>query len=474
LDPVVTPEEMGAIDAEAPEPVDELIDRAGWATARAALRLLREIRSSGRWDGALIYGARVAVLAGKGNNGADGRSAARFLRRRGVTCEVFDVGGSAPADDSDRRPGSDYDLIIDACFGTGLRGDFWSDELPVDVGDTPVLAVDIPSGVNGMTGQTQGRPLPAMATVTFAALKPGLLFEPGRSLAGRVEVADIGLDCSRARLWHLGPADLARWPKRQPSAHKWGHAVAVVGGGPGMSGAATLTGRAALRAGAGYVINTRPGPMVGPDPAQPTEAVTVSLDDDWDRLSSQVGRCAAVVVGPGLDLDDRDTDNAVKRLLRESDAAVVLDAGAIRPDVIETVVGRRSAEKRLPVLTPHDGEFERLMSSKPGPDRLAAVRRVADSHRAVVVLKGPSTVVAQPDGRALISTAGDQRLATAGTGDVLAGIIGAGLSLGLDSFLAAGLGVELHGRAALRGRRVGLTAGDLPDLVAELLTSRSQ
>ena len=195
--PVLTPAEMAAVDAAAPEPVEVLIERAGAAVAREALRLL---------GGA--YGRRVVVLAGKGNNGADGRSAARRLERRGVRVEVIDALG-APA----RLPGAD--LVVDAAYGTGFRGAYDAPE----AGGTPVLAVDIPSGVDGTTGEAAGLVLAATRTVTFAALKPGLLFDPGRSLSGDVVVADIGLDvrCAAcrggraARRRRLGPD-----PRRRP------------------------------------------------------------------------------------------------------------------------------------------------------------------------------------------------------------------------------------------------------------------
>jgi len=457
---IVTPAEMAAIDAEAPEPVSELVERAGWATARVALQ----------WLEGDVYGKRVAVLAGKGNNGADGRSAARHLERRGAVCRVFDVPGASDTTSFEPVDVAPYDLILDACFGTGLRGRFESRSLPIEVGDTPVLAVDIPSGVNGLTGAAQGLPLRAVATVTFAALKPGLLLEPGRSLAGDITVADIGLDCSRARIWQLEESDLSGWPRRSGTDHKWGHAVAVVGGSPGMTGAAALSSIAAFRAGAGYVVQARPAPLTD-GPSTPIEAVAVSMINEWHRVVEQVDRCSAVVVGPGLGVDGPQMLSELHQLLAMIESPVVFDAGALRPDLLDAVRGSSVADERFPVLTPHDGEFERLTGRAPGPDRIDDVRRAAAELAAVILLKGPTTVVAHPDGRALLSTAGDQRLATAGTGDVLAGIIGAGLALGLDPFLAAGLGAELHGRAAARGLAVGLTAGDLPELVADLLSS---
>ena len=466
----MTPTEMGAIDAEAAEPVEELIERAGWAVAVAAQRML------GR-----CYGARVLVMAGKGNNGADGRSAARYLERRGVRCRVVSPAEAVTeAVDFERRG---YDLVIDAAYGTGFRGE----HTPPTVGDVPVLAVDIPSGVDGLTGQVGGDALGAAETITFAALKPGLLFEPGRSLAGPVRVADIGLDCSRARAWHLGADDLAAaWPTPEPTTHKWRRAVWVIGGSLGLDGAPALAAAGAARGGAGYVALSTP-PTSTPGPAggertsfAPIEAVRLPLaqttgsDRGWaEAVLAAADRFAALVIGPGLAIDDgtgaevRAVVAATSTATAEAALPLVLDGGAIDAVAADPAV---LVDRAIPtVLTPHDGEFSRLTGAAPGPDRIAAARGAAAEFRAVVALKGPTTVVAHPDGRVFISTAGDKRLASAGTGDVLAGIIGAGLAGGLDPLLAAGLGAELHGRAARAGFDRGFVASDLPSLVARSL-----
>ena len=247
--PIVTPEEMGAIDAAAPEPVEILIGRAGAAVARAVVGLLGG-----------TYGRRVVVLAGKGNNGNDGRDAARRLRRRGMRVHVIDA-----ADLPEALPACD--LVIDAAYGTGFRGEWTPPTVPA-----PVLAVDIPSGVDGLTGQMPGGALTAARTVTFAALKPGLLLPPGADRAGQVDVADIGLDVSGARAHVVEGADVAAWlPRRATAGHKWQAAVRVVAGSPGMTGAAHLTSAAAFRAGAGYVTLSSPG--VDHDPMAPIEVV---------------------------------------------------------------------------------------------------------------------------------------------------------------------------------------------------------
>lgn len=457
MEPVVTPEEMGAIDADAPEPVSELIERAGWAVARAAVGLL------GR-----RYGARVAVLAGKGNNGADGRSAARHLERRGVRTMVLDAARPdtwGPL--TSPRPGDGIDLVIDAAYGTGFRGS-WE---PPPVSGPPVLAVDVPSGVDGLTGQVSGQPLAATRTVTFAAPKPGLLLAPGRFLAGEIEVADIGLDCSRARIWHLGSDDVAqRWPRPGPTAHKWGQAVWVIGGGPTMPGAPSLAAAGSARGGGSLVGVSIPG-RAEAGPPLPAEAILQPLPTQgWAQAVVEgAARFGALVLGPGLAVDPATGAQVREVVAGRPGQPVVLDGGAIDAVVADPgVLGARSVPA---VLTPHDGELARLLGQRPGPDRLAEVRALAARLGAVVVAKGPTTVVADPDGQVLVSTAGDQRLATAGTGDVLAGLVGAGLAGGLEPLLAGGLAAELHGLAGRLCPPGGTVAADLVPAVAQALSS---
>jgi NAD(P)H-hydrate epimerase len=447
---VVTPEEMAAVDAAAPEPVEVLIGRAGAATARTALAMLGG-----------SYGRHVVVVAGKGNNGHDGRAAADRLRRHGVRVTVLDAG--APVD---RLPAAD--LVIDAAYGTGFRGSY---EAP-DAGGAAVLAVDVPSGVAGLTGQVSGAPLAADRTITFAAYKPGLLFHPGRALAGEVEVADIGLDVSGARAGLVEAIDVAGWlPPRPPVAHKWQAAVLLVAGSRGMTGAAHLAAAAAQRAGAGMVRVASPG--VGHDPGLPTEAVGLALDDgaEWDAaLGESLGRVGAMVIGPGLGREET-TVAAVHRLVAAAhERAVLVDGDGLT--ALGEGAGDALRNRSAPaVLTPHDGEYERLAGHPPGDDRLDAARTLAARTGAVVLLKGPTTVVAHPGGRARLVIAGDQRLASAGTGDVLSGTIGALLARGLDPFDAAAGGAWLHGTAALYGPAEGLIARDvvdgLPDALAE-------
>lgn len=449
MEPVVTPQEMKAIDRDAPEPVELLIERAGWAVARAAVGLL------GR-----RYGTRALIVAGKGNNGADGRSAARYLARQGVRCTIHDAAESCSPSG---RGG--FDLVIDAAYGTGFRGTYE----PPRIGSTPVLAVDIPSGVDGGTGEAAGSPLQAQATVTFAALKPGLLLSPGRDLAGTVTVADIGLDCSRASAWHLDPGDLARqWPVASTTANKWQRAVWVIGGSSRMLGAPALAAAGAARSGAGYGAVSVPG-LATAGPPLPLESVFRPVPADWaSTVLAGHERFRALVIGPGLEPDDTNQREVAAVVAATPDTGVVLDGGAI--DAIGAEPSALAGRRVPAVLTPHDGELARLLGRNPGPDRLATAREAAARFQAVVLSKGPATVAAHPDGRVFVSTAGDQRLASAGTGDVLAGIVGAGIAGGLEPFLAAGLAAELHGLAARLGRRHGFIAGDLPSLVGDYLS----
>jgi NAD(P)H-hydrate epimerase len=436
--PIVTPEEMAAVDAAAPEPVEVLIDRAGAAVARAALEML---------GGA--YGRRVVVVAGKGNNGADGRAAATRLARRGVRVSVI-----ATTDAPERLP--PCDLVIDAAFGTGFRGEWVAPGAPAGA---KVLAVDIPSGISGLTGEASGKPLAADRTVTFAALKPGLLLGDGPALAGRVTVADIGLDCSTARAHLVEPADVAAWlPERPREAHKWQAAVWVVAGSPGMTGAAHLATRAAQRAGAGYVRLSTPG--LTDDPGLPTEAVGVPLPEkQWDPdVLAGLDRFSALAVGPGLGREDATAD-AVRSLVAGAPTPTVVDGDGLSA---LAGAGEQIARRSGPlVLTPHDGEFARLGGDVDDPDRIEATRAMAAAYGCVVLRKGPTTVVAGADGQVLVVTAGDARLATAGTGDVLTGIIAALLALGLTPVRAAAGGAVLHGRAGHLAWPRGLVAGDL-------------
>lgn len=453
--PVVSVEEMRAADATARRGVAEsvLVRRAGTAVATAALALL----GGG-------YGRRIVVLAGKGNNGADGRVAAARLSRRGaqvVTVEATETPRSLTA----------CDLVIDAALGTGFRGSYDAPEPP---DGAPVLAVDIPSGVQGDTGQAPGRPMRAACTVTFAAWKRGLLQGEGAFLSGDVVVADIGVPVESAGAALVDDGDVGTLlPRRGADAYKWETAVAIVAGSPGMEGAAALAARGAVRSGAGMVRLAVPGSEASSGGPWPLEVVRLPLSRvGWsDAVTEVLSRCRALVVGPGLGRDDA-TQAEVRRLLERTTIPTVVDAdglfalGEVRAPI--TTGGGQL------VLTPHDGEYARLAGERPGADRIEAARRLAVRSGCVVLLKGSLTAIAPPGRRAddcvLLARAGSARLATAGTGDVLSGMIGAMLARGLETHPAAALAAHVHGRAAGLGYAEGLSAADLPDLAARWLS----
>jgi NAD(P)H-hydrate epimerase len=430
--PVLTVEEMRAVDQAAPEPVEVLIERAGAAVARSAL----EVLGGG-------YGTRVVVVAGKGNNGADGRAAARRLRARGVGVTVVEPGALAVL--------PPCDLVIDAAFGTGFRGHYD----PPDTGDAFVLAVDVPTG-----GVVE-----ADRTVTFAALKPAHLYDP--EPCGSIEVVDIGLDAgAAAHAWLVEDDDVVELlPQLGRDGHKWRTAVFVAAGSAGMMGAPLLVARGAMRAGSGYARVGVPGAEAADWPAG-NEAVAVSLPaSGWaDAVLGEAERCRALVIGPGLGRSDETAKN-VRRVLAESPVPVVVDA-----DGLNALGARPSIDRDDVVLTPHDGEFSRLAGEPVGEDRMASAMGLAERVGACVLLKGSTTTVARPDRQMLLAASGGPALATAGSGDVLSGVIGAFVARGLPVFEAAAFAAHVHGRAASLGLSDGLVAGDLPDLVAEWLS----
>ncbi len=460
MKPVLTRAEMADVDAAAArvESFEAIVERAGTAVERTALAML---------GGA--YGRRVVVVAGHGHNGDDGRVAARRLRRRGAhVLELRPDGGSLPA----------CDLVIDAAFGTGFRGHYSAQPAPplpigTRAGQALVLAVDVPSGVDADTGEACPGAVRADCTVTFGAHKPGLVLGDGPEHAGRVvlDLLDLPVEETRTRTWMVEDDDVARsYVSRRRSGHKWDTALYVVAGSPGMLGAAALVATGAQRAGAGMVRLGSPGVVPGSVPV--TEAVARRLPEkDWAvPVLDDLGRARALVLGPGLGATT-ETTQAVRRLVAEVAVPVVLDADGLNALGTLDEAARVLASRRAPiVLTPHDGEYARLVGSQPGPDRLGAARDLARRARAVVLLKGAATIVATPEGGATIVVAGSRRLSTAGTGDVLAGIVGAFLASGMAAPDAAALAAHVHGRAAARGLVLGLVAGDLPRLVAEVLS----
>ncbi len=441
IEAVLTPTEMFRADALADAagvPPDQLMQAAGRAVARA-VRQFRPVQRMGR----------VLVLCGPGNNGGDGYVAARLLEQDGwpVAVAALDnnrwLGVRVPF-----TPGeaARAEIVIDAVFGAGLRG-----PVPDPVADTlaaahRVLAIELPSGLDGATGQPRGRVRAAELTITFFRLKPGHLLLPGRTLCGRVILADIGLppsviDTIRPQTFRNTPA---LWTLPQPGAasHKYARGHLTVLGGA-MTGAARMAADAGRRVGAGLVSIASAAPHAY-DAAPASIIVTGRALAD---LAQDV-RANAWVVGPGLGID-------------AARAALPLLAGRLIVADADALHGPAEALAGCAVLTPHEGEFTRLFGP-PGPDKLAAVRAAAQRVGAVVLLKGADTVIAAPDGRAAINDNAPPWLATAGAGDVLAGTIGGLLAQGMPAWKAACAGVWLHGRAAqLAGP--GLLADTLPE-----------
>ena len=468
MKPVLTPDEMSSVDKSAREDVDVLVDRAGAAVARRARAMIGG-----------VFGRRVVVVVGRGNNGADGRVAASVLAGMGAHVEVLDAAALSPGG---ALPPAD--LVIDAAYGTGLQRPYRPPAVPAG----PVLAVDIPSGLSGLTGQvlsddeTTGGALKAAATVTFAAWKPGLLLGEGPDLAGDVEVVDIGLGRlvdEVGQCWLVEDADVTRLlPPRRREAQKWMSAVQVVAGSPGMTGAPWLCSRGAMRAGAGYVRLSMPG--VDPSVMPPGELVHLPVPaSGWhEKVLEGLERVKALVIGPGLGPvahGEQGNGNLpggeVGQLVAAAPVPAVVDADGLNAigslDGLRKIVEQRD---KPTVITPHDGELTRLAGAPSGPDRVAAARQAAERSGAIVLLKGSTTVVAHPDGRVLLSASGSPNLATAGTGDVLSGVIGAFVAQGVPAWEAAALAAHVHGRASSTGYGRGLVASDLPDLVAGWLS----
>ena len=469
--PVLTPAEMAAADQRTiatGTPVEVLMDRAGRAVAWTVRR---------RLDG--LYGHRAVVVCGKGNNGGDGLVVAATLRAWGMRVDIVEL--AAPVEDHAlARLFDRADVFVDAMYGTGFSGEL--DGLAAQAAarsvELPTVAVDIPSGVDGRTGQRNGVAVQAETTVTFAAAKPGVLFEPGRSHAGDVVVVDIGIDVGTPATGVTEASDVEAWlaaTTPPPDTNKWRAGLLVVGGSGGMTGAPMFVSHAAMRAGAGIVWCGVPGPDAAAA-ASGSEVITRALPSTdagalaglGDLLDSQE-RFRAVAVGPGLGLA-APTRDAVRELVAKASIPLVLDADGLNAFAGDArALRQRSAAT---VLTPHEGEYARLVGEPVGADRLDAARRLAADSHAVVLLKGPATVVADPEGRVAVNPTGGPELATAGSGDVLTGIIGGFLARGLAAFEAAAAGAYLHGHAADVAGHPGLVAGDviaaLPRVLATL------
>lgn len=487
--------EMAAADAAtiaAGTPGTVLMEKAGRAVADAVARRSRP-------------GRHVLVLCGPGNNGGDGFVAARLLAERGYRVTLALAGERAalagdaalaatawagPIETIDRIDPAQHDLVIDALFGAGLRrplsGALGTLVAQVNQTDRPVIAVDVPSGVHGDTGLADGPAIRADETVTFFRLKPGHLLHPGRALCGIVTLADVGIRPEivfapggiEPSVFRNAP-DLwrARLPDHAAGTHKYGRgAVAVAAGGLSGVGAPRLGARAALRIGAGLAtIICRPEALAahgarGPDALMQTPAA----DAPAFTAALSTRKVDALLIGPALGLDDEARSWVAAAL--GGDWPCVFDADALTLIGADrsSFFGRLHSRAGACVLTPHEGEFKRMFGDAAGFEaargKLERARQAARLTGAVVVLKGSDTVIAAPDGRTAINDTGSPALATAGSGDVLGGIVAGLLAQRMPAFEAACAAAWLHGRAG-EALGMGLIADDLPEALPGLLAA---
>ena len=461
LEPLFTAAEMRNAEERYPGTVEELMERAGRAVAEHALEDFGDARS-------------FTVVCGGGSNGGDGRVAARALEEAGRQVLVVE----AKPEDEEKDLG-DPDVLIDALFGTGFEGEPRPGaarliEQMNDLG-APVLAVDLPSGVDASTGEVAGAAVDATMTLTFHGEKVGHYVTPGAYLAGYLEVADIGLERTETEHGRATRDLLELVPRRSPEGNKYasGHVV-VVGGSPGMTGAPCLSALAAFRADAGYVTLAGPAPALPVFEARVLEAVKRALPDDGDGLLTEAAvepalelaaKAGALAVGPGLGRSEG-TRAFVRRVAAEAELPLVIDGDALW----ELEPGDWPAPR---VLTPHSGELGRLLgkeSSWIDAHRLEAVREAVERFGCVVLLKGAGTLIAAP-GKGVIVDGGHPSLATAGTGDVLTGIVAAFLAKSMEPRLATTAAATVHHWAAIEAAHdTGMLASDLLDALPKALS----
>jgi ADP-dependent NAD(P)H-hydrate dehydratase / NAD(P)H-hydrate epimerase len=490
--PLLLPEEMAAADRaaiEAGTPIELLMDRAGRAVVRAVIRL-----AGGR------YGRRVAVVCGKGNNGGDGFVAARIARREGLAVRCLFVGDRSAVkgaaghhlalmewtgvalEEFHADALRDAHVIVDAMFGTGFKGRAQGAAVTaidsINEAAPPIVAVDIPSGVDGSSGAVEGSAVKATTTVAMAAMKVGTAVGAGAVHSGTIEVVDIGIPVSGERLWLAESSDVASiLPRRRSDSHKRSRgAVALLAGSSGMSGAVVLTARAAVRSGAGYAtagVTAAVEPIVsGAVPEVLTRTVTseqVLGPDALDEFKPVLERADVLAIGPGLGTGARQTELVIEAIKR-IEVPLVIDA-----DGLNVLAGRTdelSARSAPAVITPHPAELARLLECSTDDvqaNRLYAVETAAARLNCVVVLKGHRTLVGDPTGKVVVNPTGGPELATAGTGDVLTGIVAALLAGGTDPFLAAVASTFVHGLAgSVAAERIGesgVLAGDVAESV---------
>jgi NAD(P)H-hydrate epimerase len=481
--------------------VDEMrrADQAAMAAGISGLTLMenagRAVADAAR--GMVPPGARILVMCGPGNNGGDGFVAARLLAERGFPVRLGLAGDrtrltgdaaavarrwTSPVERLDSALIEGSQLIVDAIFGAGLsrpiEGGIARMIEAANASGKPMLAVDVPSGLHGDTGEVRGMAVRATRTMTFFRRKPGHLLLPGRLLCGTTTVADIGIPADA--LTDIEPSAFANQPELWLGAFPWpridahkyarGHAV-VVSGPPDSTGAARLGARGALRIGAGLVTVASPREALAVNAAHLT-AIMVRGFDGSGGLAGLLAdkRLNAVLIGPGAGIGEATAE--MVRMALASGAAVVLDADALtsfagKPAPLFEAI--RAAPDRPVVLTPHEGEFKRIFAGIDG-SKFERARAAARESGAVVLLKGPDTVIAAPGGRAAINENAPPWLATAGSGDVLAGFITGLLAQRMPAFEAASAAAWVHGEcASLFGP--GLIAEDLPDTAPRVLAA---
>ena len=473
LDPLPDAAEQRALDEwainERGIPGVELMERAGTGLADVV--------------GSLVPHGRVAVVCGKGNNGGDGLVTARVLRERGREVEVLLLGDPADlrgdaATNLDRLPGEPpvgFEAarlegaagIVDAILGTGFSGEarepaagaIEAINAATNGRGVCVVACDVPSGVDASTGEAAGAAVTAHATATFNAGKPGLWIEPGKTRAGEVRVIDIGIPAggpAQPRVGLISKRVAAEIPRRGRESTKFAvGSVLVCGGSRGLTGAPCMASESAMRAGAGYVTACIPGSLSLVLGSKLLEVMTISLPDTdgslephgVEQVLERADRSDALALGPGLGRTPGAQEFA-RQLAAAAPVPLLLDADGLNAHA--GALGLLADRQPATVLTPHAGELARLLESDSatiGARRLESARRAAREAQAIVVLKGDDSIVAAPDGRAAVNPGASSALATAGTGDVLSGVIAAYLGKHMDPFAAACAGVLVHARA---------------------------
>jgi ADP-dependent NAD(P)H-hydrate dehydratase / NAD(P)H-hydrate epimerase len=453
LNPLYTTAEMK--QAEAGHDVDELMSRAGRAVADEALRRFPDAR-------------RFVGVCGRGANGGDGRIALGVLESAGRETRI--------ADDASLE---DADVVIDALFGTGFHGEPREEAArlieAINAAAAPVVSVDLPSGVDASTGEVAGACVDAALTVTFHGLKVGLAVAPGRFHAGEIVVADIGLEPVETEHRLVDRDILGLVPRKQPDENKYSAGtVLLVGGSPGLTGAPSLAAEAAFRADAGYVAVAVPESTLPVFEQRLLEAVKLPCPEEdglispraVDAIAEFAQKAGAVALGPGLGRGSGPRE-VVRRLLTELDRPLVIDADGL--------FGLEPFERSGPtVLTPHEGELARLLGEESGwvaAHRLEAGLRGAERFGAVCLLKGADTIVASPGEGALVCALGTPALATAGSGDVLTGIVSAFLAKGLEPRVAAAAAAAAQGVASTLVPKAGAVASDVLRELPQALSS---